>query len=147
MQTNRLIRKLVLVLTLTTAAVVGAAEDIAEERHELMEGVRDATKPVGAMLKGERDFDAGQLQESLAVFDAASKKLGDLVPAGSEGGDAAPSIWEDPDGFAAKIEQWQSDIARAIEADPQNLADAKPVVGQVLRNCKGCHDSYRIEDD
>jgi len=110
----------ILCITLTAAAVTNAAvaEDFADERHELMEGVRDATKPVGAMLKGEKEFDAETLQTSLAVFADAGAKLGDLVPVGSEGGDAAPAIWEDMDGFKAEIKKWREATAAAIEANP-----------------------------
>ena len=144
---NRLLRKIVFTLTLSAAAVVGAAEDIAHERHELMEDVRDATKPVGAMMKGEKAFDAETLQTSLAFFAEAGEKLGDLVPAGSEGGEAAPAIWEDMGGFKEQIQMWRDATAAAIEANPQSLDAARPVVGPVLKSCKGCHDSYRIEDD
>lgn len=136
-----------ILLALALAVTAGATEDIAEQRSELMKGVRQATKPVGAMLKGEREFDAATLQESLAVYTDASQKLGDLVPVGSEGGEAAPAIWEDPDGFAATIQKWSDAIAAAVAANPQDLAAAKPVVGPVLNSCKGCHDSYRIKDD
>ncbi len=112
-----------------------------------MEGVRDAAKPVGAMLKREIDFDADTLQESLAVFSNAANKLGGLVPEGSAGGEASPAIWDDPDGFAAAIKKWQDAIAAAIAAAPQSLDAAAPVMKQVMGNCKGCHDDYRIEDD
>ncbi|MGB5412397.1 MAG: cytochrome c [Woeseiaceae bacterium] len=141
------LRNLAVVLAMTLTAATVVAEDIAHERHELMEGVRDATKPVGAMLKGEKAFDADTLQASLAVFADAAGKLGDMVPEGSEGGEASPAIWEDPDGFAAKIKEWQDAIATAVAADPQSLDDAKPVVGPVLKSCKSCHDGYRVEDD
>lgn len=136
-------------LALAVAAITGTAiaEDMAHERHELMEDVRDATKPVGAMLKGERDFDAETLQASLAVFADAAGKLGDMVPAGSEGGEASPAIWEDMDGFKAAIQKWQDATAAAKKANPQSLDEAKPVVGPILNSCKNCHDSYRIEDD
>lgn len=136
-------------ILLAVAAVTGTAvaDDIAHERHELMEGVRDATKPVGAMLKGEQEFDAETLQASLAVFADAGARLGDMVPKGSEGGEAAPAIWEDMAGFKAEINKWRDATAAAIAADPQDLASARPVVGPVLKSCKSCHDGYRIEDD
>ena len=40
-----------------------------EQRHELMEGVGDAAKPVGAMLKGEAPFDAATVIPRVAVFE------------------------------------------------------------------------------
>ena len=136
-----------LAATLALAAAAGAADDVATERSELMQGVRDAAKPVGAMLKGESEFNAGTLQASLDVFAGAGEKLGGLVPPGSDGGEAAPAIWEDPEGFAAAIQEWRDATAAAIEADPQSLDAAKPVVGPVFMACKNCHDGYRIEKD
>ena len=112
-----------------------------------MEGVRDAAKPIGAMLKGEQSFDANKLQESLAVFAEAAATLGDLVPEGSSGGEASPAIWDDPDGFSAAINNWQVTIAAAIDAAPQSLEAAGPVIKPVMKNCKACHEDYRIEDD
>ncbi len=119
------------------------------ERHELMEGVRDAAKPVGLMLRGEAEYDAGVVMESLEVWRAAGDRFGDLFPEGSETGEgteAAPAIWEDREGFNAALDRWKTATARAIEADPQTLEAARPTVGPVFQACKNCHDTYRIED-
>ena len=141
------VRNLVLALVLGTTAIACEAGQVAAEREELMEAVRDAVKPVGAMLEGDRAFDADTLQASLAVFADAGSRLGDLVPEGSEGGEAAAAIWEDPDGFAAAIQKWRDATAAAIDADPQTLDEAIPVVKPALGACKNCHDVYRAEDD
>ena len=124
-----------------------AADDPAHERHELMEGVRDAAKPIGAMLRGKADFDHGTVMESLRTFEAAGAKLGSLFPDGSQGGEAAPAIWEDREGFEEKISSWRAATAAAIEASPGSLDEAKAAVGPVMQSCKNCHDSYRIEDE
>ena len=145
--TKSSLRNLFLMLAISTASLAIASDDPAHERHEMMEGVRDAAKPVGGMLKGEKDFDSDILQASLATFGNAASKLGGLVPEGSDGGEAAPAIWDDPDGFSAAIQEWSDAIATAVEANPQTLGDAKPVVGPVFGACKNCHDSYRIEKD
>ena len=141
------LRHLIATAALITISATGAAEDAAHDRQKLMEGVRDAAKPVGAMLRGDKDFDADTVQSSLAVFADAANRLGDLVPEGSEGGEAAPAIWEDPDGFAAAIKEWQDVTAAAIEAAPQSVDEAKPSIGPVFGACKNCHDGYRIEKD
>ena len=92
---NRPARYFLISMALALTATVGATEEIATERSELMKSVREATKPVGAMLRGKAEFNAEEIQASLAVYADAASKLGDLVPAGSEGGEAAPAIWED----------------------------------------------------
>ena len=141
------VRRLFTCFTILLFSVGCTSGKIASEREELMEGVRDAAKPVGAMLKGEREFDAGTLQESLVVFAEAAAKLGDLVPEGSSGGEASPAIWDDPEGFAAAIGEWQDTIAVAMDAAPQSLDAALPVIKPVMANCKNCHEDFRIEDE
>ncbi len=141
------VRRLFPCMTILLFSVACTSDNVASDREELMEGVRDAAKPVGAMLKGEREFNADTLQESLTVFADAADKLGDLVPEGSSGGEASPAIWDDPDGFAAAINEWQDTIAAAIDAAPQSLDAAGPVIKPVMGNCKNCHEDYRIEDE
>ena len=141
------VRRLFPCLTILAFSVACTSNKDASDREDLMEGVRDAAKPVGAMLKGEKEFDADTLQESLAVFAEAADKLGGLVPEGSSGGEASPAIWDDPDGFSAAIKEWQDTIAAAIDAAPQTLDAAGPVMKSVMGNCKSCHEDYRIEDD
>jgi len=143
-QVHRLLLVTASTMFLSTALADG---DPAHERHELMEGVRDAAKPLGEMLQGKAEYDQATAMASLQTFADAGEKLGSLVPEGSQGGEAAPAIWEDPDGFAEKIAKWQEATAAAIAAAPGSLEEAKPILGAVLQNCKGCHDSYRIEDE
>lgn len=132
------------------APPVSADDDPIHERHELMEAVGDAAKPVGAMLRGKSEFDAGVVEETLGVWAKAGAEFGDLFPEGSEtGGDteAAPAIWEDREGFDAALAKWRDAVDAAIAADPQSLDAARPAIGEVFDACKNCHDSYRIEDD
>ena len=124
-----------------------AADDPAHERHELMEGVRDAAKPVGAMLRGEADFNQDTVMESLRTFESAGAKFGSLFPEGSQGGEAAPTIWDDREGFDEALSKWQGATAAAIEANPGSLEELKEAAGPVFQSCKGCHDSYRIEEE
>ena len=122
----------------------------AHERHELMEGVRDAAKPIGKMLKGEADYDAATVMTSLETFQDASLVFGDLFPAGSEAfetSEAAPAIWDDREGFNEALATWQEAVNAAIAAAPQTLDEARPTVGPIFKTCKSCHDTYRIEKE
>ena len=115
-----------------------------------MEGVRDAAKPVGMMLRGEAEFDSEVLMQSLNVWKEAGAVFGGLFPEGSETGmdtEAAPAIWDDREGFNAALAKWQNAVDAAIEASPDTLEAAKPVVGPVFQTCKGCHDDYRVEKE
>lgn len=144
---KRIHRILLIAASTLIASTALADDDPAHERHELMEGVRDAAKPLGAMLQGKAEFNQETMMASLQTFADAGDKLGGLVPEGSQGGEAAPAIWEDPEGFAEKIAAWQEATAAAIAAKPATLDEMKPAVGNVLQSCKGCHDTYRIEDE
>ena len=131
-------------------SVAVAGDDPIHERHELMEDVRDAAKPVGKMLKGESEYDAEVVMASLGVFADASKTFGGLFPEGTETGggtEAAPAIWEDRAGFEEALAQWSEATEAAIAAKPANLEEAKPVLGKVFGSCKNCHDDYRIEEE
>ena len=138
-------------LVIVIAGLVGlsaiAADDPTHERHELMEGVRDAAKPIGAMFRGEAEYDQDTVMASLRTFEDSGARFGDLFPDGSQGGEAAPAIWEDRDGFDEQLSKWRAATAAAIEANPGSLEEAQVSVGPVFKSCKGCHDSYRIEDE
>ena len=49
-------RSLVAAIALVFTSPLLAGDDPVHERHEMMEGVGDAAKPIGEILKGERDF-------------------------------------------------------------------------------------------
>ena len=140
----------VLAATLVATSIAVASDSPQHQRHELMEGVGDAAKVVGGMLRGQTEYDAAAVMESLQTWDDASAKFGDLFPAGSETGEgteAAPAIWEDRDGFNAALKDWADAVDAAIGAAPATLEDGKPVLGPIFQACKGCHDNYRIEDE
>ncbi len=143
-------RSLLGAAVLLFATPLFAGDDPIHERHELMEGVGDAAKPIGQMLKGEREFDAAVVMASFETFAEASAQFGDLFPPGSETGqdtEAAPAIWEDRAGFEEALATWADAVDAAIAANPQTLEETKPVAGAIFNACKGCHDDYRIEDE
>lgn len=138
-----------LVFLAMLAVPAAAEEDPRKKRHELMESVRDAAKPVGKMLRGDEAFDATVLMNSLGTWKEVSAVFGDLFPEGTETGmdtEAAPAIWEDRQGFEEKLADWRNATLAAIDAAPQTLDEARPVVGPAFNTCKNCHDNYRIED-
>ncbi len=132
------------------ATVAFAADDPRDQRHELMEGVGEAAKVIGEMMKGERAYDVDAVMNSLDVFDDASSYFGELFPEGSETGndtEAAPAIWEDRAGFEEALKTWRGATIEAIKAEPATLEEAKPLLGAVFNACKNCHDTYRIKDE
>ncbi len=143
-------RSLPAAIALALTSPLFAGESPQHERHELMEEVGDAAEPIGQMLKGEREFDSGVVMASFKTFDDASARFGGLFPPGSETGEgteAAPAIWEDRAGFDEALARWADAVDAAVTANPQTLEQTKPVAGEIFESCKGCHDTYRIEDE
>jgi cytochrome c556 len=142
-------RSLFLAAAVAVSALAVAEDDPRHARHELMEEVGDAAKPVGQMLRGNAEFDAGVLTSSLETFVEASKTFGGLFPEGSDSGKtrAAPAIWEDRAGFDKALADFGAAAEAALAANPGSLEEAKPVVGPVFNTCRSCHEGYRLEEE
>ena len=137
------------ILALALTGTASADNHPQQERQALMEGVRDAAKVVGPMLRGDAAYDSAAVAESLDVWADAAARFGELFPEGSESGDeteAAPAIWEDRAGFDAALAEWSDAVDAAIAAKPATLEEAKPLLGAAFGSCKNCHDGYRVED-
>jgi cytochrome c556 len=137
-----------LLLSVGTSLVAG--ESPQEQRHELMEGVGDAAKPVGGMLKEEMAFDAGVAMESFQTWADAAAVFGDMFPAGSETGyetEASPAIWSDRAGFDTALAEFAEAVDAAIAAQPQDLEALGAAAGPVFKKCKACHEDYRVENE
>jgi cytochrome c556 len=135
----------VMVTGLATAALAQA--DVIKERQQTMKGVGGATKDPGAMLKGEAPFDVEKVQKALATYQAAAKKMPGLFPENSQtGGDttASPKIWSDMAGFKAAFAKFEADATKA-SAEIKDEATFKANFPGVLKNCGGCHETYRVK--
>ena len=139
-----------LLISLSVAPIAAAGEDPIQQRGELMEETREALKPLGAMVKGEREFDAETVSASFLVWKNVGAQYGTLFPEGSESGggtEAKSTIWTDRAGFDRALADFNEAVDKAMAAQPGSVAELKPVLGGVTKTCKGCHDDYRVEDD
>jgi cytochrome c556 len=115
-----------------------------------MEQVGDAAKPVGKMLKGEMAFDAATVMASFRTWADAAATFGDMFPEGSESGfgtEAKATIWTDRAGFDSSLQAYAEAVEAAIEAAPQDLESLQLAAGPVFKQCKACHQDYRVEDE
>ena len=138
-----------LALAVIPAAVALAGDSPQEARHELMEEVGGAAKTIGKMLKEEAPFDAAQAMEALQVWADSAEPFGDMFPKGSETGfdtEAKSTIWSDRAGFEQALAAFKEKAEAAVAANPQTLAELQPAAGPVFKTCKGCHESYRVDD-
>lgn len=106
--------------------------------------------PIGAMVKGEIPWDdarVAMLADELAAL--ASMDVSRAFGPGSDKGTtrAKPTIWENPDDFAAKLADMQEAVAglqaAAGSGDRVAIAEATGATGE---SCKACHDEYKSKD-
>jgi cytochrome c556 len=104
---------------------------------------------LGDMAKGERDYDAAAAQA--AADSLAGVAMLDQSRFWVEGSDnfelattrAKPSIWENPDDFAAKWGAFQDGAATMQAAAGQGLDEMRGAMGAVGGTCKACHEAHR----
>jgi cytochrome c556 len=129
------------------ATGLAVGQDVIAQRKELMKQVGAATKTSGEMVKGERPYDAQAAETAMTTIAKHWLAVAKLFPDNAKtGGDttAAPKIWEDPKDFDAKGMKMAKDAEAAAAAAPKGADAFKAAFGEVAKNCKGCHEIYRI---
>ena len=137
------------IFTLVSLPIL-ASDDPAKERHELMEGVKDAAGVIGGMIKGEQEFEIKAAMEALFVWQNAAQKFGHLFPEGTYSGEpdtAKMDVWTDRKGFEELLAKFGSQVDDAIGATPQTQDELAEAAGPIFKTCKQCHEGYRLEGD
>jgi len=129
--------------TLGIAAALAQGDQIAA-RKALMKDNGAQSRIASEMIAGKQPFDLAKAKNVLATFAAASEKSKSLYPDGSKTGDTAalPAVWENKADFDAKLEKLGAD-AKAAEAKVTDLESFKAVMGELSKDCGGCHRVYR----
>ena len=118
-------------------------EQVAEYRHEVMEAVGGHMQAIVKIAKSEVPFQAhlGILAGNLAGL---SQVAGDIFPEGSEGGEALPEIWTEPEAFGERLAAFQDaarDFNDVVSGDDKGrFGEALQALGE---SCKGCHDNFK----
>jgi cytochrome c556 len=136
----------VAVATFGATAVVAQQDPIAA-RQALMKANGKAAGAIAKMVKGEAPFDLAVAKQSFAHFQEAAAKMPALFPPTSKtGGEtrASPKIWESMDDFKARFVKLGAD-AKAAEASVKDLDSLKAALGNLGKDCGGCHETYRIK--
>ena len=140
--------------TLLVCVALGAAissassqEDPIAKRRQIYKSFGQAAKEPGAMLKKEQPFELAKVQAALRTFQDGSRKLPDLFPENSKtGGETAalPIVWEDKAKFNALFVKFDQDTTAALAAITDE-ATFRSEFPKVLRDCGGCHDTFRLK--
>ena len=125
------------------SAVIAQGDPIAQ-RKAIMKSNGQQNRVATDMLENKTPFDLAAAKKVFTTFEDAAK-LKDLYPENSKtGGDtqALPAIWENKADFDAKLAKLSSD-AKAQDAGVKDLDSFKAAMGEVGKNCGGCHNTYR----
>jgi cytochrome c556 len=125
----------------------GETSEAAKFRHTVMEAMGNHFAAVALIFTGRVDM-PDDLQVHADALAATAATVGGLFPAGSEGGDALPAIWEEPDKVAAASKD-AADATAALASAIQggNKGDIAKAFKAAGGSCKGCHEDYKEEDD
>jgi cytochrome c556 len=141
-----------LLLLLALAVPAGAetsSENAIKYRHAVMEAMAGHTSAFSMIAFGMVDHPEFLQSHANALADAGAQ-LTMLFPEGSGEGEthALPAIWEEPEKFGAAVAKAEKATAElrdaAASGDRKAIVSAFKALGQ---SCKGCHESYREEDD
>jgi cytochrome c556 len=121
-----------------------------KQRHENYEKIGDAMKAISRELKGESP-DLGKVRAGAATISRLAPEVPGWFPAGT-GPDvgkteARAEIWQKPEDFAAKSEEFQkAAVAFETAAGGSDVAAIRSAHANLGKSCKACHDSYREEE-
>lgn len=133
------------VLTVTAALAHEGATGVVKTR---MDGFKQSQQDFKALIKAARDGDyemAASLSQSLEQWGLS---MPEYFPAGSNmpPSEAADTIWSDPDGFAAAVENY---VNAASAINTAALAEDKSAIMAAIKmtsdSCSSCHKSYRVK--
>jgi cytochrome c556 len=136
----------------STAAI--AADDplgtAVAARQSLMKLASFSIAPLGAMAKGEMDYDAEKAKASADNLVALSQiNMGGMWPEGSDNAAlgkktaALPVIWETYPKIMEKHDAWAKASTELAAVAGDGLDALKSKIGDVGKSCGGCHDDFR----
>jgi cytochrome c556 len=126
------------------ATALMAQSDPIAARKALMKENGAQSKNAREMIDGKQPFDLAKAKAVLVTFAGAADKGKNLWPDSSKTGetDSLPAIWENKADFDAKLAKLSSD-AKAAEPTVKDLDTFKAAMGNVGKDCGGCHNTYR----
>lgn len=140
---------LAVILGLGAAMAQGAHQTQVEARQGQFRLLSFNLGPLVQMARGDIEYDAEAAAAAAAnMARVASLDQRGLWPEGSDnaahdGTRALPNVWDDPDGFADKLDALRS-ATRAIEdAAGEDLDALRGALGPVAQACAACHDVNR----
>jgi cytochrome c556 len=129
-------------------------EDQIEGRQGYFQMVKFNMGVLGAMAKGERDYDAKLAQaiadnlKNAALMDNALMwpKGSDMDAEGLSGKTKAKAaIWQEGSDIGEKHENWVAAVNTMAENAGQGVDALRGAIGPLGKSCKACHKEYKAK--
>lgn len=108
-------------------------------------------RPMAAMVKGQRPYDAETFAYNAQVIGQTARMKGEAFAPGTDKAPDAetrskPEIWSEPEKFKQALDRFQAEAVKLVEASTVGSLDAvRPVFGGVAKACGACHDAFRTK--
>ena len=142
-------KRLLLAVSFVALAGVAASADPIADREALMKSIGQALGQLAPMAKGEKPFDAAQVQAALATLNERVQTLdvAVLFPPGSTRA-TVRGVAQDlggQGGVPGQSRQVKTAAAAAAAAPPHDVAALQAQMGAIGKNCGGCHEIFRVK--
>lgn len=135
---------LIALVSTPSMAQFAKAEDAVKYREAAMTLMGSHFGRMAPVAKKEAPYDKEKIKENVALLNVLAALPWVAYGPGTEGGEAKPKVWSDPEGFKKAQEQFNTGMVKLTAAADAGDFDAFRVAfGGVGKSCKSCHDSYR----
>lgn len=130
------------------AAAQPKPDQLVKQRQSAMALIGWYFGPIGAMMRGDRPFDAAVVSRNAGYLEVLSK----MPPEGfqpstkDEKTRAKPEVWSDKPKFDKAMENMQAELAKFSQvAKGGDQGAIKTQFGAVGKSCANCHDEFRVK--
>lgn len=126
-------------------------EEVIKYRKSVMAIQSWHMRPMAAMVKGQRSYDADVFAYNAQVIGHTAKMKAEAFAPGTDKATdaetrAKPEIWSEPEKFKQALDRFQAEAIKLVEASKAGSLDAvRPVFGGVAKACGACHDAFRTK--
>ncbi len=142
-----------LVAASMTAFAHGGATGVVKQRMDAMEVMGKAMKNLGAMFKGQADYDAGTIQAAAELIGQHAQDIPMLFPDSHESRhgkatEALPVIWEQKEKFEElAADMLRESMALSRVAGEGNQRSVRLQFARTAKVCSACHTAFRKPKD
>ena len=123
-------------------------DQLVKQRQSAMSLINWYFAPIGAMMRGDRPFDAAVVSRNAGYLEVLSRmpSEGFQPSTSNEKSNARPEVWSDKGKFDKAMENMQGELGKFAQvAKTGDQGAIKTQFGAVGKACGACHDDFRVK--